>query len=53
MNNLNLNVFNIIILVGIVHGFIFSLVITFNKKWHSKTNYYLVLTILALALNNL
>ncbi|MFV0539748.1 MAG: helix-turn-helix domain-containing protein [Aestuariibaculum sp.] len=53
MDGLNLNIFNIIILVGIVHGFVFGLVIAFNKKWHSKSNYFLVLTILALALSNL
>ncbi|MFI0429472.1 helix-turn-helix domain-containing protein [Mariniflexile sp. HMF6888] len=53
MNYLNLNIFNIVILVGIIHGFIFSLVIAFNKKLHSKANYFLVLTILALAFSNL
>ncbi|NCP52698.1 MAG: helix-turn-helix transcriptional regulator [Flavobacteriales bacterium] len=53
MNSLNLNIFNIVILVGIIHGIIFSLVIAFNKKRHSKTNYFLVLTSLALALSNL
>ncbi|MFV0565882.1 MAG: helix-turn-helix domain-containing protein [Flavobacteriaceae bacterium] len=53
MDGLNLNIFNIIILVGIVHGLVFSLVIVLNKKLHSKTNYFLVLTILALAFSNL
>ena len=53
MDNLNINFFNIVILVGIIHGLIFSLVIAFNKKLHSKTNYFLVLTTLALALSNL
>lgn len=53
MNDLNFNVFNIIILVGVVLGFIFSLIIALNKKLSTKTNYFLILTILALSLSNL
>ncbi len=53
MNTLNLNLFNIVILVGIIHSLIFSLVVALNKKLHSKANYFLVLTILALSLSNL
>lgn len=53
MDNLNLNFFNILILLGIIHGIIFSLIIAFNKKLHSKTNTFLVLTVLALVFSNL
>ena len=53
MNSLNLNIFNAIILAGIIHGVIFSLVIFFNKKFNSRTNFYLAYTILALAFSNL
>ncbi len=53
MNELNFNIFNILIFAGIVHGFGFSLIIFFNKKLSSVTNYFLAFTILALALSNL
>lgn len=53
MNELNFNVFNVIILAGIIHGIIFCLVIFFNKRLKSRTNYFLALTILFLALSNL
>ncbi len=53
MNDLNFNIFNVIILAGIIHGFIFSLIIFLNENLNSKTNYFLAFTILALALSNL
>lgn len=53
MNKLNFNIYNVIILTGIIHGFLFSLIVFFNKKLKSKTNYYLALTVLTLVLSNL
>ncbi|WP_194508897.1 helix-turn-helix domain-containing protein [Psychroserpens luteus] len=51
--NLNFNIFNIIIFTGIIHGFIFSSVVLINKKLNSKPNFYLSFTVLALAFSNL
>ncbi len=51
--NLNFNIFNIIIFTGIIHGFIFSAVVLINKKLNSKTNVFLSFTVLVLALSNL
>jgi hypothetical protein len=51
--NLNFNIFNIIIFTGIIHGFIFSFVVLINKKLNSKSNIYLSFTVLALAFSNL
>lgn len=53
MNDQNLNIFNVIILVGVIHGIIFSLIILINKKFKSRTNKFLALTILSLAFSNL
>ena len=53
MNSLNLNFYNILIVLGIVHGIIFSLILFFNPKLKSKTNFFLALTILALCFSNL
>ncbi len=53
MDTLNFNVFNVIILAGIIHGFIFSFIILINKNLKSKTNCFLAFTILSLAFSNL
>ncbi|WP_303317498.1 helix-turn-helix domain-containing protein [Flavivirga abyssicola] len=53
MEELNFNVYNVLILAGIIHGFIFSLIIFLNKNLNSKTNYLLAFTILSLAFSNL
>ena len=53
MNSLNLNFYNILIILGIVHGVIFSFILFFNPKLKSKTNIFLALTILALCFSNL
>jgi AraC-like DNA-binding protein len=53
MKSLSLNVYNIIILLGIIQGVIFSLVIFFNKKFYSKSNVYLAYTSISLSLSNL
>lgn len=53
MDGLNFNIFNVIIIAGIIHGFIFSVIIFLNKNLKSKTNYYLAYTALALTFSNL
>ena len=53
MNELNFNVFNVIILFGVIHGLLFSLVLLVNTKLRSKTNNYLSFTVLALCFSNL
>ncbi len=53
MGEFNFNVYNVLILAGIIHGFIFSLIIFLNKNLNSKTNYFLAFTILSLAFSNL
>ncbi len=52
MKDLNFNIFNVIILAGIIHGFIFSIILIVNKKINTKTNIYLACTILSLVLSN-
>lgn len=52
MNSFNLNLYNVIILLGIVHGVIFSLILVLNPKFKSRTNFYLALTTLALCGSN-
>ncbi|WP_452220299.1 helix-turn-helix domain-containing protein [Lacinutrix salivirga] len=53
MSDLNFNIYNIIIFTGIIQGLIFSLIVLFNKKYKSKTNNYIVFTVLALSFSNL
>jgi AraC-like DNA-binding protein len=53
MNSLNLNLYNFLIVLGIVHGVIFSFILFFSPKLKSKTNIFLALTILALCFSNL
>ncbi|WP_298556224.1 hypothetical protein [uncultured Algibacter sp.] len=53
MNDLNFNIYNLIIFSGILQGLIFSIVIFFNKHYSSKTNKYIALTVLVLSLSNL
>mgnify|MGYP000288909670 CR=1 FL=1 len=53
MNDLNFNIYNIIIIAGVIHGFIFSLIILINKNLKSFTNNFLAFTILSLSLSNL
>lgn len=49
----NLNIYNIIIVLGIIHGLIFGSILIINKKLKSRTNFYLSLTVFALAFSNL
>ncbi|WP_281847922.1 helix-turn-helix domain-containing protein [Olleya namhaensis] len=52
MDNLNFNIYNVIILAGIIQGLIFSFVVLFHSKYKSKTNSYIVYTVLALSFSN-
>jgi len=51
MKELNFNIFNVLIISGVVHGLIFSAFVLLNKK--IKNNKYLALTVLFLSLSNL
>lgn len=53
MDRLNINIWNIIILMGVIQGIIFGLVILFNKKYFSKTNSFLSFTAFSLSFSNL
>ncbi len=51
MDNLNFNIFNIIIISGVIHGLIFSVFILFQKKLLSDIK-YLALAVLFISLSN-
>ena len=53
MSELNLNIFNILIISGVVHGIIFSFSVTSQKKNRTKNTLYLALVVLFLSLSNL
>lgn len=53
MNELNFNVFNIIIAAGIIHGLIFATILLTKKKSWKTFKLFLALSVIALALNNL
>lgn len=50
---MNINLFNILIISGVVHGIIFSIVLLLSKKYKSKSNRYLAFVALCLSLHNL
>lgn len=53
MGELKFNIFNIIIAAGIIHGFVFAIILlSRNKKW-SSFKVFLSLSVIALACNNL
>lgn len=52
MNSFNINLYNLIILLGIVHGVVFSLILVINPRLKSSTNIYLALTTFALCGSN-
>ena len=53
MSQLNLNVFNIIIISGVIHGIIFSVSVASQKKHITSNTLYLALVVLFLSLSNL
>lgn len=50
---MNFNIYNSLILTGVIHGFFFGLVVLSSKKYRAKSNYFLVALILVYSLNNL
>ncbi|WP_417196166.1 helix-turn-helix domain-containing protein [Bizionia sp.] len=53
MKELHLNIFNILIISGVVQGFIFSLIVLTQKKYITTNTGYLAATVLFLSLSNL
>jgi AraC-like DNA-binding protein len=53
LTDLNLNIWNIIILLCIIQGIVFGIIVLVNKKYSSKTNSYLAYTTFALSFSNL
>jgi len=49
----NINIYNLIIFIGVLHGIIFSGVLFSVKKYQSVSNNFLAITVLSLALSNL
>lgn len=47
----NFNIFNLLIISGVIHGFVFCALVLYRKK--VRNNYYLALTVLFLSLSNL
>ena len=50
---MNFNIFNSLILAGVIQGFVFGCVWLFTKKYRTKSTYFLVALILTYSLNNL
>lgn len=50
---LNFNLFNTLILLGTIQGFIFAGVVLFFKKYRSKSSYFMVALITVVTLNSL
>lgn len=50
---MELNIWNSIIIAGIIQGFIFTCIVLFNKKYHAKSTYFLVGLILIYSISNL
>jgi len=47
------NIYNILIIAGIIQGFIFTGVVFFNKKYHTRSTFFLVALIFCYSLGNL
>ncbi|WP_178989587.1 helix-turn-helix domain-containing protein [Winogradskyella schleiferi] len=50
---MNFNIYNSIILAGVIQGLIFGAVVLFSKKYNHKSVYFLVTMIVIYSLNNL
>ncbi|MEO1030561.1 MAG: AraC family transcriptional regulator [Bacteroidota bacterium] len=50
---MNFNIFNSLILAGVIQGFVFGLVVWTTKKYKSTSNYLLATLIVVYSLNNL
>jgi len=53
LHDLNFNIFNIIIISGVIQGIIFSVIVLTQKKYRSNNTFFLGLTVLFLSLSNL
>lgn len=53
MNDSYFNIYNILMLVGAIQGIIFSLIVSFSKKYRTQSLLFLAALILCFALNNL
>jgi len=52
MDNLNFNIFNIVIISGVLHGIIFSFIVFVQKKYNTNNIIFLGLVVLFLSLSN-
>jgi len=50
---MHFNIYNILIIAGVIQGFIFTGVVLFNKKYHAKSTYFLVALIFVYSVGNL
>ena len=50
---MNFNIYNSLIMAGIVQGFVFGFLVAFSKKYKSDATYFLAAIILIFSLNNL
>ncbi len=50
---LNFNIYNSLILIGIIQGIVFGFVVLFSKKYHSRSTFFLVAVILGISFSNL
>ncbi|MBT8262958.1 MAG: helix-turn-helix transcriptional regulator [Bacteroidia bacterium] len=50
---MNFNIFNSLILAGVIQGLLFGVVFLFNKKYRAKSTYYLIAWIVSYSLSNL
>ena len=50
---MDFNIYHVLIIVGIIQGFIFTAVVLLNKKYHSKSTFFLVALIFCYSLGNL
>ena len=53
MDDLNINIFNLLIFSGVIYGIFFSVTILTNKKYRTNNTMYLALVVLFLSLSNL
>lgn len=53
MHDLNFNIFNIIIISGVIHGIVFSVLVLTKKKYRTNNTFFLGLVVLFLSLSNL
>ena len=50
---INFNLYNLLIAIGSIQGFAFSIIVFCNPKYKSNSNFYLSLLIATISLNNL